>query len=851
MRLIPKNTKITTKVWKTFSFLDVIFAFVLFMIASATFMSNIPAKWWILLGYCTVSVGLFLESDGIRLYADIIQIFKYFVMPHTFTKEHKRNKIDRLMPYTGLSEDGTICYGEYYAKVLSIGSIEFRLLNEWMQNFKISVFASVLNNLSAGQSMQIVKLDRPINFDDMSLKLFDKIKVAQSGTPTDAQKIEILKSRISQIDSINNIEKQYRPYYYIVIYDDSLSGLNNAAASAAGIIESIGLQVETLNISKTALFLKYCNTRSFDERDVDDIKPNYLDFIKPKKIKFKAFDYEIDDVSAFCYTISDYPLEVANAWGANLFNINNTKVVLNIRPIDKEKAIKRVDKVVTEIGSRENVNKASQIVSQSTHLETMAALLSSMQNDNESMFDCAITITAYNNEDCPSQSFRRQVRQAITLGGFRPNRLRCRQIDAFTSSNISRRNALKNFERGINGETLAAVFPFVFTSILEEDGIMLGYHNYPVILDMFKRDDKYVNSNMMIIGKPGGGKSYFTKMLLSNLYSENSSIFVLDPENEYAELSKNVGGAFIDVGNAITGQLNPFHIYDILTDDGKTAPPETTYYSHLRFLESFFQVTLPGIHSDTLELLNNLVVQCYEKKGIKPDTVCSKLPADKFPVYDDLMKIIVDLIKKETNPMQKTNLQHAESYVTKFAAGGRNSNLWNRSATLTAGERFTVFNFQSLLAGKNNVIANGQMLLTMRYLEQQVINIRELNRHNKIKLHPIIAFDEGYTFVDPKHPVMLDFVYYWFKRIRKYEGAMIFITQNVKDLTGNPETLSKTSTIINNSQYHFIFPLAPADVLDLVELYSGAGEINETEQNEISTNGKGKAFVISAPGERT
>ena len=89
------------------------------------------------------------------------------------------------------------------------------------------------------------------------------------------------------------------------------------------------------------------------------------------------------------------------------------------------------------------------------------------------------------------------------------------------------------------------------------------------------------------------------------------------------------------------------------------------------------------------------------------------------------------------------------------------------------------------------------------------------------------------------------------KRIRKYNGMQIVITQNIKDFVGTEELARKSTAIINASQYSFIFPLSPNDMSDLVKLYEKAGAINETEQEDIVNNGRGRAFLITAPQART
>ena len=115
----------------------------------------------------------------------------------------------------------------------------------------------------------------------------------------------------------------------------------------------------------------------------------------------------------------------------------------------------------------------------------------------------------------------------------------------------------------------------------------------------------------------------------------------------------------------------------------------------------------------------------------------------------------------------------------------------------------------------------------------------------------VIVIDEAHVFIDDKYPIALDFMFQLAKRIRKYNGMQIVITQNIKDFVGTEELARKSTAIINASQYSFIFPLSPNDMTDLIKLYENAGAINESEQDDIVNNGRGRAFVITSPGERT
>ena len=160
-------------------------------------------------------------------------------------------------------------------------------------------------------------------------------------------KTEILRERIDRIDRLNNIRKKYLSDFYIVIYGKNELDLDNATINVSSEINKCGISTKILERRDVAVFLKYSYSRNFDEREVKDISDDELvNWIKPNEVEFFSNHYVIDGVDASCLAVSDFPLRVKNAWGSELFNIPNTKAVLHFKPVEKYKAIKRIDKCI-------------------------------------------------------------------------------------------------------------------------------------------------------------------------------------------------------------------------------------------------------------------------------------------------------------------------------------------------------------------------------------------------------------------------------------------------------------------------------------------------------------------------
>lgn len=109
--------------------------------------------------------------------------------------------------------------------------------------------------------------------------------------------------------------------------------------------------------------------------------------------------------------------------------------------------------------------------------------------------------------------------------GFGFNEMIGRQKDAYLTSQICMTDKV-NLSRGIHTSSIAAVFPFISNAIVDDKGLLIGENKLPVFVDFTKRDDAHLSSNMIVLGKPGSGKSYACKSLIANLASCNTRVFI-------------------------------------------------------------------------------------------------------------------------------------------------------------------------------------------------------------------------------------------------------------------------------------------------------------------------------------
>lgn len=856
-RLIPSQIKEESKVFRTLTLKDLTFIVVVLILAAlliaSSFNRNVKIIVLIVMGVFTgVAV---MKFDMVKGYKIFYYGFLYLIRKKKFTD------VDIKTPFKIEIQD-TIKTGAGSAAVIEVFGIDFGIFEERTQDDYIRTFAEAIKEVRNGK---LVKLNKPMSltkYVDYCNSLIAKIdgeldSIMDDNVLTDDERFNkrapIIEKRnflVNQMDHLATYDSFERiaieAYYFVACNDTPEQALSDAEV-VCNLISPLGLQPKLLKGAELNLFMKlfFTNdiTKDFDERNIlqeTNYEYKFSSLVeRPTKLVIDGEEYRV-----LC--LGKYPYFVGNAWAYELFTIPETKVVFNFT--------KYTGKPVNTVMSRSMVEIKSRLGEKGLREDEKMNLEVSLASLDRLMQELNFSSEVLYNTECyiiyPKRNYK-AVMKAVRGMGIKINDLLFTQYDGWLSMLPFLPMPVKKKENQervspIQSSSVAATFPYVSKLLLDDKGFFIGNSSrHPVFFNPFLRDSDRINSNMVTLGKSGGGKSFWQKKLVTSSICEGKRIFILDPDNEYEYNCRLLGGNWLDVAGERAGKINPLQVFPHLKDSNVGEVGDVS--SHRIFLEQFFKTVCPEMSEDCVLNLSDLLGKLYKKFKITDDAEISEIPNAKFPTFDDFNDFIeVQIKNKDVDVANLSVLKKLKLYIEKFASGGTYSRLWNGPTTLEINTDFTVLNFQSLFMNNNKIVSSGQMLLLMRFLNQEIIKNREYNEKNNADKKIMIIVDEAHRFINPDFPVALEFMSTMAKQIRKYNGSLNVTTQNIRDFVGVSDSMRAMATaVINACQYSMIFGLAADDLNMVKDLYSNYnGGLTQVELDFISKARRGDALLM-------
>jgi type IV secretory pathway VirB4 component len=193
-------------------------------------------------------------------------------------------------------------------------------------------------------------------------------------------------------------------------------------------------------------------------------------------------------------------------------------------------------------------------------------------------------------------ALKSKVKSELSYRKISIDRLYLQQKDGFLSVFPGGVNQFGDkFDRVLPADSISDLFPFSYSGKVDPKGFSLGRDRFGsgIFVDFDRRAVDITNANIAVLGNSGEGKSYLGKGIITNLAMANKNLIILDPEHEYEELVRNLGGTYLDL---MKGDYK-INILECRTwniddeeDDGPAAFHEKTAVSqHVSFLRDFFR----------------------------------------------------------------------------------------------------------------------------------------------------------------------------------------------------------------------------------------------------------------------
>ncbi|NQX83608.1 MAG: DUF87 domain-containing protein [Mycoplasmataceae bacterium] len=387
---------------------------------------------------------------------------------------------------------------------------------------------------------------------------------------------------------------------------------------------------------------------------------------------------------------------------------------------------------------------------------------------------------------------------------------------------------LKTIGGEIPANTLAIGLPFFSSSLRDEKGTLLGFtgDEEEIVFDanaFVEKGSKIMNGNRLIIGNSGSGKSTMAKKIMISSIAKGNRVIIIDPENEYSRIARNLGGVEIDLADDKQNKLNPLEVF-VGTDK-----------LHINKVINFVKIIFPVLNPEQEVVIKRALIQLYDER--------TKKGKKEWPTLTDLHK----QVKKDNSKLK--NLSESKETIEEFLYSltmGQEGDLWDGQSSIKSdNSQLIVFNIQKLRSVSS--LAQVQLWLAFEYIykflkENQDYNFKkdakEANRFLDIYV------DESHLLVQDGNIMAAREILSIVKRARKYFASLTLITQNMNDFIENVDIRRETLGILANSDSMIIGRQDGKELKVLIELLDDSRPLTEVEINAIANNNRGE-FLIS------
>jgi hypothetical protein len=368
-----------------------------------------------------------------------------------------------------------------------------------------------------------------------------------------------------------------------------------------------------------------------------------------------------------------------------------------------------------------------------------------------------------------------------------------RMFDAYLTTRPAGIDRLDR-KRVLDTSTLVTFFPWADADLQQPSGLVIGTNRAtgaPVLVDPFDQRC-YANANIGVFGHSGAGKTYLLSSIAMGALSRGIQVYVIDPEHEYGALATHLGG--VDVQLAL-GSGHALNVLELRPSDRRD--------------ESW----LGPATADAVDL-------CA--------TICGGLDEPERAMLETAVRTVYGGIDQPVLSDVAACLPHDSrvAAILRRWVHGSLGQMFSAPTNIDLEAPIVVFGMREL---------RDEMVAPVHFLLAEALWTR-IKRKDRRRM--LVVDELGLLFEDS---TIRRFVVSLARRIRKYNGSLVFATQNPGDLLSSDHG----AVVATNPALLFFGAQRPGEAAKLQRTF----DLSQHQRGLLEAARRGE-FLLAAGAER-
>ena len=567
-----------------------------------------------------------------------------------------------------------------------------------------------------------------------------------------------------------------------------------------------------------------------------------LNVITPVGLDFQKNRLSIGENLGKIYGVIRYPGIVDVGWLSKITNVPATFASIGFTPVDNSTLINAISRsVVQQRGAAEGAKDPLSRQRAEKAADDGEKIIMQIDREGETVGLMSVSVMPVARDE---RDFKKVCRRAESVLSVLKCKMRAipnlqKECYQHISPAFPTHGKIESIlQKIVPLSTLVGGFPFASTGFNDGEGYYFAQDASGglIIVDPWRRGGDRTNSNFVIMGNSGVGKSTAIKHIVMSEYMKGTKILVVDPESEYKNICLRMGGDWINAVGGSNGMINPLQVRPSPRDDEGEKDKLYTDEGygindlalHMKNLEIFFSLYIPSLTDMQKAVLKKSLVELYRKFDIAWDTDMAGLKPQKFPVFLDLYTLVSEKAENDGGQV------YADLALLLYdIAKGSDSFIWNGHSTITSDSQFICLDTNALQETSDS-IKRTQYFNVLTYCWEQMSR----DRTERV----LLICDECYLMIDQKVPQSLVYLRNVMKRARKYEGALAIISHSVIDFL-DPAIKQYGQALLDIPCYKLLMGTDGPNLKETANLY----DLTEAEQELLLAKKRGHAlFMVGA-----